>query len=346
MSPSERNTRKKGWGIVEPPSIPDWEAAHTFLEVARCGSFRSAALKLSQSINVLRRRIDGFERELGMPLLVRHVNGVQLTPEGHKIYAAAVQMENASFDLLKARQLSGDRIDGEVGIGITEGLGSGWLMPSLVEFLDANPGLTVNLRCGQSPPDLLRLEADLSVQLQRPKERDLKVVKLGRLHMMLFAAKPYLATHGVPTQPSDLAGHRLVVMEDEERRWEEHYEKALAGCSPANLIRLRNNLGSAHFAAVLGGAGIGALPSYVPVLGTDLVPLDLGVTSSLDIWLTYRADAKRVARVRKTIEWIVQSYDPRRYPWFRDEFIHPERFAQIYKGPKLGNRLVDLLSGN
>jgi hypothetical protein len=77
-----------------------------------------------------------------------------------------------------------------------------------------------------------------------------------------------------------------------------------------------------------------------------LIPLDLGIASSLEIWLTYRADAKRVARVCKTIEWIVQSYDPRRYPWFRDEFIHPERFAQTYKGPKLGNRLVDFLSGS
>src|SRR6185312_4006557 len=105
-----RTPRTKGWGIVDPPAIPDWEAAHTFLEVARCGSFRSAALKLSQSINVLRRRLDAFERELGVPLLIRHINGVQLTAEGQKIYAAALRMEIASFDLLQARNLSESQI--------------------------------------------------------------------------------------------------------------------------------------------------------------------------------------------------------------------------------------------
>ena len=136
-------------------------------------------LKLNQSINVLRRRMDAFERELGVSLLIRHINGVQLTPDGEKVFAAALQMESASFDLLRARQLSSDQIAGEVGIATTEGLGSGWLIPGLVEFQNANPNLTVNLRCGQSPPDLLRLEADLSMQLERPKESDLKIVKLG-----------------------------------------------------------------------------------------------------------------------------------------------------------------------
>ena len=53
--------------------------------------------------------------------------------------------------------------------------------------------------------------------------------------------------------------------------------------------------------------------------------------------MTYRADAKRIARIRQTIEWIVQAFDPRRFPWFRDEFIHPDRLADLYKGPPVEN---------
>ena len=37
---------KDRWGIIDPPAISDWEAAHIFLEVARSGSFRAAAQKL------------------------------------------------------------------------------------------------------------------------------------------------------------------------------------------------------------------------------------------------------------------------------------------------------------
>jgi len=342
----KRNTRKQQWGVIEPPVIADWEAAHTFLEVVRCGSFRAASLKIGQSVNALRRRVDAFESELGVPLLVRHINGVQPTEEGSRIYAATLQMENASFDVLLARNLSGKQIDGEVGLSITEGLGSGWLVPQLAHFQRAHPQLVVNLRCGQTPPDLLRLEADLSVQLERPRDHDLKVVKIGRLHVMLFAAKSYLDSHGRPTNAADLAKHRVVVMADDERRWEEEYRKFFPGVSPANLVRLRNNVSSAHFSAIINGAGIGLLPTYVQSIETNLVPLHLGMSSSLDIWLTFRADAKRIARIGRTIEWITQVFDPRRFPWFRDDFIHPDRFKEIYKGPPPKNAFGDILIRN
>ena len=345
-SGKERGNRTKQWGIVESPVIHDWEAAHTFLEVARCGSFRAAAQKLNQSINVLRRRLDAFEQELGMPLLIRHINGVQLTAEGRKIYAAALAMESASFDLLSARNLSDKQVEGEVTLAVTEGLGSGWMVPKLVDFLHANPGLIVNLRSGQSPPDLLRLEADLSVQLVRPKELDLKVVKLGRLHVMLFATKSYLDAHGTPASAADLAQHRLVVMADEEKRWEDYYQKLLPDFSPSRMIAIRNNVSSAHFSAIANGAGIGSLPTYVQALGANLVPLDLGTNTSYDIWLAYRADAKRVARIGQTFQWIMQMFDTRRFPWFRDEFVHPDRFPEIYKGQPLRNPFGDLLAGD
>jgi len=345
MRSSKRNNGKpkERWGIIDPPAISDWEAAHIFLEVARCGSFRAAALKLGQSVNALRRRIEAFEREMGVALLIRHVNGVQSTEEGAKIYAAALQMESASFDLLSARKSSDRQIEGEVGLAVTEGMGTGWLVPKLVEFQRANPKLTVNLRCGQMPPDLLRLEADLSVQLQRPKEADLKMIKLGRLHFMLFAAKSYLDAHGHPGNVSDLAGHRLVVMTDEAGRWEEDYRRLLPGISPGKQIVLRNNVSSAHFSAILNGSGIGALPTYVQAIGTNLVPLHPNANIGADIWLTYRADAKRAARIQQTIEWVMQIYDPRYFPWFRDEFIHPSRFADLYKGPAVSRAVADML---
>jgi len=49
-------------------SLTDWDAARVFLEVVRCGSFRSAAERLELSINVVRRRIDDFERQIGATL--------------------------------------------------------------------------------------------------------------------------------------------------------------------------------------------------------------------------------------------------------------------------------------
>jgi DNA-binding transcriptional LysR family regulator len=340
-SNKKKKPPKEQWTVVEPRILPDWEAAHIFLEVTRSGSFRAAAQKLNQSVNALRRRLDELERELGVPLLIRHVNGVRPTDEGAKIYKAALQMETASFDLLQARSVSDEQAEGEVRVHVPEGLGSAWLMPQLAELQKNNPRLTLNLRCTQRPADLLRLEADISVQLERPTGPDLKIVKLGCLHLMFFASRSYIGAHGSPASPSDFPKHHFVVQMDEERVWEEANRKFFAGVPPHGLVSLRTNVGTGQFWAVSRGIGIGVLPTYVQALGANLVPLNLGVIEKRDIWLAFRPDAKRIARIGATIAWIIQCFDPRRYPWFRDEFIDPDRLAEVYKGPPLAARFDD-----
>jgi DNA-binding transcriptional LysR family regulator len=334
---SKKNNKPRGehWALMENPTAPDWEAAHVFLEVARSGSFRAAAQKSRQSVNVLRRRVEALEQDLGVPLLIRHVNGVKLTDEGARIYNAALRMEDVSFELLQAGNPSEKQVEGEVQLAITEGLGVGWLLPQIPEFLRHNPKLTLNLRCKQTPPDLLRLEADISVQLERPKGPDLKVMKLGYLHMMFFAAQSYIDIHGCPKSSAEFENHRLIILTDDRGRWENAYQNALSGILPSKTVVLRNNVSTAHFSSVMRGAGIGILPTYVQAIGAGLVPLELGEIIKHEIWLTYRSDAKRIARLRKTIDWLVQAFDPGRFPWFREDFIHPARFAEIYKGPPL-----------
>jgi hypothetical protein len=58
-------------------------------------------------------------------------------------------------------------------------------------------------------------------------------------------------------------------------------------------------------------------------LGTDLIPVDIGVRHQLDIWMTYHPDARSVRRVSVFIDWLRSLFDAKRYPWFGDEFIHP-----------------------
>jgi hypothetical protein len=67
--------------------------------------------------------------------------------------------------------------------------------------------------------------------------------------------------------------------------------------------------------------------------------LDLGFKEQRDIWLTYLPNAKRVARIQAAIAWVTRCFDPRRYPWFRDEFIEPNRLSEAYKGPPLAAKL-------
>jgi hypothetical protein len=96
---------------------------------------------------------------------------------------------------------------------------------------------------------------------------------------------------------------------------------------------------SAHYWAIAKGAGIGWLPTYAGAIGARVAPIDLGLDLlfAFDIWLTYHPDANRIPRIRKTIDWIIASFDSKEFPWFGDEFLHPNDMPQQYRGAPLVN---------
>jgi len=316
-------------------ALPDWEAARVFLDVVRKGSFRAAAEHLKVSVNALRRRVDELEQSLGVTLITRHVDGVRVTAEGERVLAAALQMERAAFNLLQASEESHNSVSGEVRLAVTEGLGTFWIAPRLVEFQRANPKLLIDVNCAMKSADVLRLEADVAIQITRPTAPDLMVVKLGRLHFMPFASPSYIATFGSPKTAHDLVHHRILVQSDDNAQWRVLYDRLFPGVPATSLVALRTNVSSAHYWSIAKGAGIGLLPTYAQWIGADIQPLDLGIHETVDIWLIYHPDAKRIARVSRLIDWTIQAFSPQKYPWFRDEFIHANELRSVYRGEPL-----------
>lgn len=322
--------------------MANWDLVRIFLEVARTGSFRGAAERLNMSANFLSKRISALESAYKTTLMTRHVDGIRLTPEGLQALEAAKRMEEASFGLDCALNQATPLLSGEVRIAVTEGLGTFWLAPRLVEFQRVYPGLLVDLKCEMRSADVLRLEADVAVQLEEPDKADLKRIKIGRLHLMPFVSPAYVEVYGMPKDLHDLQqNHRMVLQDAEQTKGKEMYDKHL-GREQLGFVAMRNNVSSAHVWAISKGAGVGWLPTYVPVLGDPLIPLDLGVKFELDIWLAYHPDAKKIARVAHLIDWTVQSFDSRKYPWFRDEFVHPNDLQKAYKEAE---PLVNLFAG-
>lgn len=320
-------------------AMPDWESVRIFLEVVRRGSFRSAAEYLGQSVNLLRRRIDELEHQMGTTVLTRHFDGVRTTTEGEQILAAAKQMEAASFDLMRARDRAVPSFAGEVRIAVTEGLGTFWLTPRLVEFQKSYPRLLVDLSCAMRSADVLRLEAEAGVQLSKPTAPDLKIVRLGRLHAMLFAGQTYIDSHGKPRTREELLNHRFVMQAADQTASQEAYDRVFPGVPQAGFVSMRTNVSSAHYWAIAKGAGIGWLPTYAGAIGARVIPVDVGaeLLLSFDIWLTYHPDVNRIPRVRKTIDWIIESFDSKEFPWFGDEFLHPNDMPKQYRGAPLVN---------
>ena len=314
-----------------------WDDIRVFLACAKEPSFRQAAERLRISSSTVVRRIGQLEEALGVRLFDRLPEGAELTHEARAIKDSALNMERSLFDLVLQRMQSDDAVKGMVTVSITEGLGTYWLMPRLVDFQRQFPHLTLNVQCAMKSADVLRLEADMAIQYERPTNPELIIAKLGYLHSYPFAAKKYLDVYGQPTSLSEIKNHRFVYQTAPVLKEDQFWAEKLGLDSIDELVGMRTNSSIALFYAVERGAGIGVLPAYATAMKAPVTPIDMGIQNTLDIWLTYHPSIKKTPRKAMVIDWIKSIFDPQIYPWFREEFIHPNDLVPIIPDEALVN---------
>ncbi|MFM9977688.1 MAG: LysR family transcriptional regulator [Sphingomonadaceae bacterium] len=306
------------------------------LILSEAGSFRSAATCAGVSLNTIRSKIERLERQLGGPLVKRSVEGVTLTQDGHELVSIARQMralgKSAERIQANARGVRASR----VRVTITEGLGTFWLVPHLVDFRADNPEIHVDLNCEMRPPDVMFRDVDIAIQLERPTNPDLIVQKIGTLHLMPFAAESYLARYGTPASVDDARAHKLV--------WQEADQVAsdllplfIDAEAIDGIIAVTTNTSSAHFWAISKGAGLGFLPTYIRMVSRSTQPIDIGVRLRRDIFLVYHPDAARFPEVGTVLKWVRDAFDRTKYPWFADDFVHPRDFKTGFGDPVVVN---------
>ncbi len=321
--PAAETRRPLGSSLLDRVS---WDDLRVFAIAGKELSLRKAAAALRTSSSTVVRRIERLEGILGVRLFDRLPDGVALTSEGRSVFAGAQEMERASLAVRAQldRELTRRAI---VRCAVTEGLGTFWIVPHLAEFSRANPHTIVDLRCSTFSADVLRMEADVAIQLTRPDRPDQVVTRLGRLHVYPFASPRYAQTYGLPRNAHDMTRHRLVHQTGphlDDSPW----PRFLGVSDIEGLVVVCTNASAAHFYAVELGLGIGALPTYAGPLGADLVPVDIGFQHQIDIWMTYHPDIRNVKRVAVFIDWLRSLFDAKRYPWFGDEFIHPSKLPK------------------
>lgn len=319
----------------------DWQSIRIFLETARGGSFSAAASTLGLSINIVRRRVAALERSLGTSLLTRTANGIRLTAEGEDIILAAEKMEEGAFELMQTRDGSLGKIQGSMKVAINSALASFWLMPRLVDFQKKFSDVRLDVFSAIGSSNILKLDADLSIQFANPASADLKVQRLGRQHLCLAASPGYFAANGTPQSINDLANHQLVTLSSPLAV--SNIKEWLRDLNPDKISRFRTNNQLIQVGAVLEGAGIGWVPTYVFGLGLPLQPLDIGMVFSEDIWLSYRRSMSGIPRMRKLVSWITRNFDATVYPWFADDYVPPAQFGIQERGSVLSKFLPTML---
>lgn len=307
-----------------------WDNMRLLLVLSEAGSFRSAASVAGISLNTIRSKIERLERQIGGPLIRRSVEGVTLTQDGYELVSIARQMRALGKTAERVQANAQGRRDASVRITITEGLGTFWLVPHLVDFRAKSPDVHIDLQCDMSPPDVLFRDVDISIQLERPTNPDLIVQKIGTLHLMPFAAESYIRAYGEPKSIADAKDHKLVWQEADQVASELLPMFVDGDVIGDGLIAVTTNTSSAQFWAVTKGAGIGFLPTYIRVVSRATRPLDIGLHLRRAIYLVHHPDSARFPEVATALDWIRGAFDKTRYPWFADDFVHPNVFERRF----------------
>lgn len=320
---------------VDAADVPDalWGDLHAFLICAEHRSFRRAAEALGLTNTTLMRRMDRLEHQLGTKLFVRHQSGLLLSEAGKTILDDVKEMERLSFNVFRAASRAASVPSGLVRVAVTEGPGTYWVLPRLIDFQNTYPSLTVDLRCAMEQADVGRLEADIAVQFDKPRNPELICTRLGRLHIYPFASKVYASNFGLPRSAEEWKFHRIVVQMAAQLD-ETAYARVLGLESLDGVTSIRTNSSTATLYAVERSAGIGFLPSCTTALGAPLVPVDFGFSHSLELWLTYHRDLKNSQPHMIVVDWLRRIFDPKTYPCFRDEFIHPNDLVPMMEGAR------------
>ena len=180
-----------------------------FVAVARECSLSGAARALDVSPSAVSRIVARIEARLGVQLIVRTTRSFRLTAEGDA-YARAARRILADIDESESAIASQASPQGRVRISLASAHGRLYVVPLLGEFVARYPGITVDVDLSDQVVDILQGKADIAIRFGPLADSPLTARRLGDTGRSVIASPAYLARHGTPRTPADLADHNCL----------------------------------------------------------------------------------------------------------------------------------------
>ncbi|MFT3820580.1 MAG: LysR family transcriptional regulator [Rubrivivax sp.] len=187
--------------------MDDLRRMAVFAAVVEQGSLSAAARVLGSSTSAVSQQLRRLERDGGVTLLHRTTRRLALTEAGERFHAECAALVAAAQRARAQLALSRDAPVGELRLAATVGFAR-HVAPALGGLLAAHPALTLHLLVDDARIDLVRARIDLAIRFGALPDSSWVARRLGAMEVWPMAAPAYLARHGVPAQPQDLAAHQ------------------------------------------------------------------------------------------------------------------------------------------
>lgn len=232
----------------------------TFLAVIETGSLAAAARRLRRSPAAVTRTLAALEGRVGVRLIERTTRRLSVTEAGRRLADEARAVLSA-YEGAIAREEAGP-LRGQLRISAPLVFGRRHVAPVLNRFLDAHPQVSAELVLNDRNLDLVDEGLDVALRIGALADSRLVARKVGEVRRQVVAAPAYLARHGAPARPADLAEHEIVYASTQPGPTEWRFDGRLGREAVRLRPRLMVNAIEAAVAAVMEGRGVGRFFSY------------------------------------------------------------------------------------
>jgi len=189
-----------------------WQEMAVFVRVAQSGALSRAARELKLSQPSVSRIIATLEARLGTTLLLRTTRSISLTEAGG-LYLERAKHLLAEMEEAEQATRGIDSLHGVIRLAMPVLYGTRAVIPALASFLARHPDLRVEMIMSDMRQNLITEGVDVAIRLGVGTLDDstFGARKLAQVERLVVAAPSYLAAHGMPANPGELARHHCIV---------------------------------------------------------------------------------------------------------------------------------------
>ncbi|MGH8294745.1 MAG: LysR substrate-binding domain-containing protein [Steroidobacteraceae bacterium] len=286
------------------------QAMALFVRVVETGVIARAAESLRIPKATATTLIQKLEASLGAKLLSRTTRRVTVTPDGAAYYTRAAAILAEVRDAEEALSQRSAAPHGRVRVDAPTLIARSVIVPALPRFFSRYPDIELALACNERHFDLVAEGIDCALWIGDPEYPGLVARRVGFLYFAICAAPSYIAAHGRPTHPRDLARHRCInhfspaTGEGVEWIFSKDGERVQA-VFPGNLALEDENC---YVSAAEAGLGIAQMPAFVVKDAMERGALDLVLADWLPepapLHVIYPPSRHLSRRVRVFVDWL------------------------------------------
>lgn len=182
-----------------------------FVAVVEAGQFTRAAEALHLSKSAVSHGLADLEKYLGLQLLSRNNRSLQLTESGQSYYEHCKRILTDVEEVEDQVRSEDKGVSGNIRITAPDTFGSYLLTPIFAQFMEENPGITLDLNLTERHVDLVEDGFDLAFRIMPTEDNQHISRKLSSVRMVTCASPGYLKKTSKPLENhKDLKHHNCL----------------------------------------------------------------------------------------------------------------------------------------